>query len=92
MTKTIIYRIIHFGSCGFKEEDLDRFYADIGPDVSRSIQLAVMDMWKPFRNSTQRHSPQARIVYDKFHILMHLADALDAVRRSEYKRVNDKER
>lgn len=83
---------IWLGGTGRKEEDLDRFYAAIGPDVSRTIQLAVMDMWKPFRNSTQRYALQAWIVYDKFHILRHLADAMDAVRRSEYKRVNDKER
>lgn len=85
-------RPIWLGCTGRKEEDLDRFYADIGSEVSNTIRLAVMDMWKPFRNSTGRHAPQARIVYDKFHILRHLADALDAVRRSEYKRVNDKER
>lgn len=83
---------IWLGGTGRKEEDLDRFYAGIGPEASRTIQLAVMDMWKPFRNSTQRHAPEARIVYDKFHVLRHLADAMDAVRRSEYKRVNDKER
>lgn len=77
---------------GRAEEDMDRFYSEIGPKRRRCIELAVMDMWKPFRNSTARHAPQARIVFDKFHILKHLADALDAVRRSEYKRVNDKER
>lgn len=85
-------RPIWLGGTGRKEEDLDRFYASIGPEVSQTIRLAVMDMWKPFRNSTERHAPNARIVYDKFHILNHLADALDQVRRSEYQRVNDKER
>ena len=83
---------IWLGGTGRKEEDLDRFYASIGPEISRTIRLAVMDMWKPFRNSTRNHAPQARIVYDKFHVLRHLADAMDAVRRNEYKRVNDKER
>ena len=41
-----------------------------------------MDMWKAFRNSVQ-----AQILFDKFHILRHLADAMDQVRRAEYKRV-----
>ena len=48
--------------------------------------------WKPFRNATRAHAPQARIVFDKFHILRHLADALDEVRRREYWRVNEKDR
>jgi transposase len=85
-------RPIWLGGTGRKEEDIDRFYADIGPEVSSTIKLAVMDMWRPFRNSTERHAQQVRIVYDKFHILRHLADAMDAVRRSEYKRVNGQER
>jgi hypothetical protein len=32
-----------------------------------------------------------RIAYNKFHIMRHLAIALDQVRRSKYKRVNEKE-
>ncbi len=32
------------------------------------------------------------IVFDKFHILRHLSDALDGVRRAEYKRVTGDER
>ena len=77
---------------GRAEEDLDRFYSQIGPKRCKCIKLAVMDMWKPFRNSTNRHASQARIVFDKLHVIKHLGDALDAVRRSEYKRVNVKDR
>ena len=40
-----------------------------------------MDMWKPFRNSTQAHAPQAAILFDKFHVLRHLGEALDKVRK-----------
>lgn len=86
------HRPIWLGGMGRKEEDLDLFFKEIGPKRAKRISLVVMDMWKPFRNSTRVHVPEARIVYDKFHVLRHLADALDAVRRSEYKRVNEKER
>ena len=34
-----------------------------------------MDMWKPFRNSVTRNIPDTRIVFDKFHVMRHLADA-----------------
>jgi len=51
-----------------------------------------MDMWKPFRLSTARHAPQASILFDKFHILRHLGDALDQVRKSEYARVSGRQR
>jgi transposase len=88
----VVKRPIWLGGKGRKEEDLQGFYDEMGAERCATIKLAVMDMWKPFRNVTQRNAPQARIVYDKFHILGHLADAMDAVRRIEYKRVNDKER
>jgi transposase len=79
-------------SPGRAEEDLDKFFVDLGPQRSAGIKLAVMDMWKPFRNSTRAHAPDVRIVFDKFHVLRHLANALDEVRRREYRRVNEKDR
>lgn len=85
-------RPIWIGTQGRKEENMGRFFEEIGADASEGIRLAVMDMWKPFRNSTRNHAPNARIVFDKFHVLRHLSAAMDQVRRSEYKRVNEKER
>ena len=85
-------RPIWLGADGRKEEHLDAFFRAMATRRCLKIELAVMDMWKPFFNSTRQHAPKARIVYDKFHVLRHLSEALDAVRRSEYKRVNDKER
>ncbi len=85
-------RPIWLGGQGRTEQDLELFFAAMGPERCETIELAVMDMWKPFRQATLKHAPNAQIVYDKFHIMRHLADALDQVRRSEYKRVNDKER
>lgn len=85
-------RPIWIGGTGRTKEDLDQFFAEIGTQRSKTIELAVMDMWKAFRNSTSEHAPQARVVFDKFHVLRHLSNALDEIRRQEYKRVNDKER
>ena len=85
-------RPIWVGGEGRKEVDLDAFFTELGPKNAARIHLAVMDMWKPFRNSVQSNIPNARIVFDKFHIMRHLADALDEVRRGEYKRVKEKDR
>jgi len=85
-------RAIWFGGEGRTQADMDRFYADLGQEAAKKIRLAIMDMWKPFRKSAQHHAPQAAIVFDKFHILRHLSDALDGVRRAEYKRVTGDER
>jgi transposase len=53
-----------------KEEDLDEFFNFIGKSKCKRIDLAVMDMWKAFRNSTQKNAPQALISYGKFHIII----------------------
>jgi transposase len=52
----------------------------------------VMDMWKPFRLATNAHAPQAAILFDKFHVIRHLGEALDAVRKSEYARLSGRDR
>ena len=75
-----------------RKESLDLFFQQLGPKKSRGIELAVMDMWKPFRNSTQTHAPDAAILFDKFHVLRHLNEALDKVRKSEYARLSGKDR
>lgn len=85
-------RPIWIGGTGRTKEDMDLFFTEISADRSKNIELAVMDMRKAFRNSTNEHAPNARLVFDKFHVLNHLSQELDEIRRQEYKRVNDKER
>src|SRR5262249_42291110 len=68
------------------------FYDWLGPKKSQGIRLAVMDMWKPFRNATGEGAPNAALLFDKFHIMKHLGEALDTVRKSEYARVSGRQR
>ena len=86
------HRAIWFGGKDRSEASMDLFFAWLGPKKSKGIRLAVMDMWKPFRNSTRRNAPQAAILFDKFHIMRHLGEALDAVRKREYARLSGKKR
>lgn len=85
-------RAIWFGGTDRSEASMDLFYESIPQEKRGKIRLAVMDMWKAFRNSTARLAPQARIVFDKFHILKHLGEALDKVRKSEYYRLQGEDR
>lgn len=85
-------RPIWFGGEDRSEASLDEFYSWLGPRKSARISLAVMDMWKAFGNSTRRNAPAAKILFDKFHVLRHLSEALDRVRKSEYKRLSGKDR
>jgi transposase len=84
-------RPIWVGGPGRNEADMDPFFAELGRKWCGPIELAVMDTWRPFRNSLQNNAPEARIVFDKFHLMRRLGDALDEVRRSEYRRLAGKD-
>jgi len=86
------HRPIWFGGEDRSEASMNRFYQWLGEKKSRGLRLALMDMWKPFRNATEAQAPQAAILFDKFHVMRHLGDALDQVRKSEYARLSGRER
>ena len=86
------HRPIWFGGQDRSEKSMVQFYDWLGEKKTRGIRLAVMDMWKPFRNATQAHAPKAAILFDKFHIMRHLGEALDKVRKAEYARLAGKDR
>ena len=85
-------RPIWFGGEDRSAASMSQFYAWLGQKKSSRIRLAVMDMWKPFRLATNEHAPQAAILFDKFHVIRHLGEALDAVRKSEYARLAGRQR
>ena len=60
---------IWFGGRDRSEASMDLFYQWLGAAKCKRVRLAVMDMWKPFRNSTRRHAAQASILFDKFHVM-----------------------
>lgn len=85
-------RPIWFGGKDRSEASMGEFYDWLGHKKSQGIRLALMDMWKPFRNATNARAPQAAILFDKFHIMRHLGEALDHVRKSEYARLTGNHR
>ena len=85
-------RPIWFGGVDRSEASLDSFYASLGAKKAARVRLAVMDMWKAFEKSTRRNAPDASILYDKFHVISHLGEALDEVRKQEYARLAGRDR
>lgn len=86
------HRPIWFGGIDRSQESMDQFYVWLGPKKAKKVRLAVMDMWKAFEKSAKKNIPQAAILYDKFHVMRHLGDALDKVRKQEYARLIGKDR
>jgi transposase len=71
---------------GRREKHLVKFWKWFGKDRARGITHAVMDMWKPFRNSFLAKCPEVKIIYDKFHVMQHLLKALNEVRKQELRK------
>jgi len=81
---------IWFGGVDRSEASMTMFYDFLGEESTARIRLAVMDMWRAFRAATVQQAPQAAILYDKFHVLRQLNEAMDQVRKSEYKRLTNR--
>jgi transposase len=85
-------RPIWFGGTDKSAASLAAFYQWLGAQKSQRIRLAVMDMAKAFQKATTQYAPQASILFDKFHVLRQLAEALDTVRKREYARLVGRDR
>jgi len=70
-----------------KQESLDGFWPTLTPAQRDGITAIAMDMWEPYVQSTRAHLPEAdaKIVFDKFHVVKHLHEAVDRVRRGEHR-------
>ena len=76
-----------------KKETLDEFFrTQLSGKQRRGIEAVCVDMWKPYQLSLEEWAPQGRIVYDKFHVLQHAQQAIDAVRRAEFFRQGGRKR
>jgi transposase len=54
-----------------------------------SVQAVCIDMHQPYMNAFAEVVPKAEVVFDKFHVLQHAAEALDEVRRQEFFRASE---
>jgi transposase len=52
------------------------------------VESVSMDMWQAFQNAKECVLPEADLVHDRFHVVMHLSDAVDLTRRSEQKELS----
>ena len=66
-------------------EACDSLWNTLSEKQLENIQAVAMDMWQAFETSTRKNVPNARIVYDRFHISKYLGEAVDKVRRAEHK-------
>ncbi len=66
---------------GQSSTTLMRFFKEIGAEERASIAVVAMDMDPAFEKAVRESIPDAQIIYDRFHVVKLLNDALDEIRR-----------
>ncbi len=67
------------------QESLEDYYSLFSKEECRSVKAVSMDMWEPYILATREWLPQADIVFDRFHVVRQVTEAVDKVRRQEHK-------
>jgi transposase len=70
-------------------ESLAGYYASLTADQRLGIEAVAMDMWEPYVKATMNALPLAasRIVFDRFHIMKKVNEAVDKVRLGEHRQL-----
>lgn len=67
------------------KETLDPFFAGMTPEQRAQIEAVALDMWNPYINCLERWCPDAKLVFDLFHLVKEFNKAIDKVRNREYR-------
>src|SRR6266550_2287253 len=69
------------------EESLAGYFQAFPIEQRQAIKAICLDMWLPYINACQRHVPRAadKIVFDRFHLMRHVLEAVDKVRKHEHR-------
>jgi transposase len=68
------------------------FTKEMGLRRCRTLRVVCMDMWAAYAKLVGEHAPNAQILFDRFHIVKHLNEAVDAARRELWRQLTAKER
>jgi transposase len=75
------------------EEAVKKFFTEeMGRRRCHTLQVVCMDMWAPYAKLVREHAVNAQILFDRFHIVKHLNEAVDGVRRELWRQLTSKEK
>ena len=66
-------------------ETLASYFDGLSIEERLGIEAIAMDMWDPYRRTVRDYVPDGdtKIVFDRFHVMRHVIEAMDQVRRRE---------
>ena len=74
-----------------KQESLESYYQQFSDKELAGVQAVAMDMWDPYIAATKAYIPGAekKIVFDRFHIMKYVLEAVDKVRKNEHRLLSE---
>jgi transposase len=72
------------------EKTLRRGLKELGPEFVKGLRFVCSDMWRPYLKVIADQAGHALHVLDRFHITVHMNQAVDEVRRAESTRLRAK--
>src|SRR5262245_26609841 len=71
-------------------ESLAGYWASLSPTQRDGVEAVAMDMWEPYVQATLAGLPLAgeKIVFDRFHIMKQMNQAVDKVRLGEHRKLS----
>jgi transposase len=72
-------------------QTLKAFFDGLGKERCKQIEAVCCDMWAPYVDVIKERLPNALLVFDKFHIVRHLMNAVDRVRKQEARELKAEE-
>lgn len=76
---------------GKSADTLKAFFDELGPERCAQLEAVTIDMSAAYIKAVTDCSPQAQIVFDRFHVQRLVQDAVDEVRRDELRAATSKE-
>jgi transposase len=77
---------------GKKKESVESFFAKLTEQQKASIEAVGIDRAGAYQAVIEAHLPDADIVYDRFHLMMNVNQAVDEVRRSQWRQAKSDQR
>jgi transposase len=76
-----------------KQKSLEKYYDQFDDKDREQLKAVAMDMWDPYIAATKEKIPEAdkKIVFDKFHIIRMVGEAVDTIRKKEHKELMEKD-
>ena len=84
-------RVVWIGE-GRKYSMFKEFFNSLSDEQRGSILAIAMDMWDPYIKAVQESCPEAKIVFDPFHVVAAFNRTIDKVRNIEYRKATESEK